>query len=59
MLFFVLQTSSVYLNHQVTVEKANNLRDADWAPGGGSSDPYCAARHIFCQGWGLPELQDL
>mmetsp|Transcript_4906 Transcript_4906/g.11614 ORF Transcript_4906/g.11614 Transcript_4906/m.11614 type:complete len:741 (-) Transcript_4906:189-2411(-) len=25
----------------VTVEKANKLRDADWAPGGGSSDPYC------------------
>ena len=43
----VLQKSSVYFNHQVTVEKANKLRDADWAPGGGSSDPYCAARHSF------------
>ncbi|CAE7562102.1 Mctp1 [Symbiodinium natans] len=25
----------------VTVERASSLRDADWAPGGGSSDPYC------------------
>ncbi|CAJ1336971.1 unnamed protein product [Effrenium voratum] len=25
----------------VTIVSASGLRDADWAPGGGSSDPYC------------------
>ncbi|CAE8735649.1 unnamed protein product, partial [Polarella glacialis] len=26
---------------QVTIVKARGLRDADWAPGAGTSDPYC------------------
>eukprot|EP00931_Biecheleriopsis_adriatica_P042797 TRINITY_DN24411_c0_g1_i1.p1 TRINITY_DN24411_c0_g1~~TRINITY_DN24411_c0_g1_i1.p1 ORF type:complete len:558 (+),score=124.10 TRINITY_DN24411_c0_g1_i1:58-1731(+) len=34
---------------KVTIVGAKGLRDADWAPGGGGSDPYC---HVSIQGQG-------
>lgn len=34
-----------YYDLNVTIVSARGLRDADWAPGGGSSDPFCVCEH--------------
>lgn len=34
-----------YYSLAVTIVSARGLRDADWAPGGGSSDPFCVCEH--------------
>mmetsp|Transcript_12511 Transcript_12511/g.22084 ORF Transcript_12511/g.22084 Transcript_12511/m.22084 type:complete len:288 (+) Transcript_12511:47-910(+) len=39
-------TSAVRYDVEVKVVSARNLRDADWAPGGGTSDPYCLCESL-------------
>lgn len=51
------QAKRFYYDLSVTIVSARGLRDADWAPGGGSSDPFCVCEHHAALGKEVAKFQ--